>query len=820
MPYKLSATLSGHSSDVRAITSPTNSIILSASRDTTAVSWVRSSPSTPFNQASVLRAGSRFVNSVGYIHPSIDAPQGYAVTGGQDMVLNIFPLDGADKDDPTYSLVGHTANICAIHVSPQGTIISGSWDKTAKVWSQFQLQYDLQGHTEAVWAVLATDEDRFLTASADKTIRLWQQHKTVRTFQGHKDVVRGLAWMPDIGFASCSNDSEIIVWTFEGDIVYTLSGHTSFVYSLSVLHTGDVVSSGEDRSVRVWKDGECSQTIVHPATSVWAVATMPNGDIVSGSSDGVVRVFSEAEERWASAEELKAYGDQVASQALPVQQVGDVKKSDLPGPEALSEPGNKDGQVKMVRNGDLVEAHQWDGMARQWQKVGDVVDAVGSGRKQIYQGKEYDYVFDVDIKDGVPPLKLPYNANENPYTAANRFLEQNDLPLSYIDEVANFIQKNASGTTLGSNNNDYVDPFTGASRYQAQSNSASTGPSSQYMDPFTGASRYSGAPQQAFQPSSEYMDPFTGASRYSGSPQTSTPTPQAARATAIIPCVDSISFKQANVSAMQTKLYQFDEALKNEISTSSLAMYPDELEKIDEAFALLTQVTNGTKTGVPPLTGQHIEAIIPILDRWPSSQRFPVMDLSRLLAAYCAAASAAPGEREQFFACLFKASDWSTIASVRAPMPKPQETNVLLLLRTLANCFMDGTPINEGQWANQVLEALTQAPLGVFNKAQRTCYATILLNFSCAYLKIPIDSSVRSKHVELTLQVLRSEKEDQEVAYRTLVALGNMVYGAKSHRAPLDTTQSNGAKQIIAALPSTFADARIKNVASEVAQLL
>lgn len=66
---------------------------------------------------------------------------------------------------------------------------------------------------------------------------------------------------------------------------------------------------------------------------------MPNGDIVSGCSDGVVRVFSEAEERWASAEALKDYDAQVASQALPLQQVGDVKKSDLPGLEALSVPG-------------------------------------------------------------------------------------------------------------------------------------------------------------------------------------------------------------------------------------------------------------------------------------------------------------------------------------------------------------------------------------------------------------------------------------------------------------------------------------------------
>ena len=66
---------------------------------------------------------------------------------------------------------------------------------------------------------------------------------------------------------------------------------------------------------------------------------MPNGDIVSGCSDGVVRVFSADEARWAPADELKAYEDKVAAQALPAEQVGDVKKSDLPGPEALAEPG-------------------------------------------------------------------------------------------------------------------------------------------------------------------------------------------------------------------------------------------------------------------------------------------------------------------------------------------------------------------------------------------------------------------------------------------------------------------------------------------------
>jgi hypothetical protein len=40
-------------------------------------------------------------------------------------------------------------------------------------------------------------------------------------------------------------------------------------------------------------------------------------------------------------------------------QVGDVKKNDLPGIEALDEPGKKEGQVIMVKaDNGTVEAHQ------------------------------------------------------------------------------------------------------------------------------------------------------------------------------------------------------------------------------------------------------------------------------------------------------------------------------------------------------------------------------------------------------------------------------------------------------------------------------
>jgi hypothetical protein len=51
---------------------------------------------------------------------------------------------------------------------------------------------------------------------------------------------------------------------------------------------------------------------------------------------------------------------------------------------------------------------------------------------------------------------------ENPYQAAHRFLTRNELPLSYLDQVANFIEQNTAAVQLGGPSNQYVDPYTGA----------------------------------------------------------------------------------------------------------------------------------------------------------------------------------------------------------------------------------------------------------------------------------------------------------------------------------------------------------------------
>ena len=49
------------------------------------------------------------------------------MTGGQDSVINVYNIASA-REDPDLTLIGHTQNVCALHVGENGTIVSGSWD--------------------------------------------------------------------------------------------------------------------------------------------------------------------------------------------------------------------------------------------------------------------------------------------------------------------------------------------------------------------------------------------------------------------------------------------------------------------------------------------------------------------------------------------------------------------------------------------------------------------------------------------------------------------------------------------------------------------
>jgi phospholipase A-2-activating protein len=66
-------------------------------------------------------------------------------------------------------------------------------------------------------------------------------------------------------------------YTYTRTHTQTHTGHDNFIYTLAVLPNGDIVSGGEDRTVRVWREGKCACCMRFPNT-VWSVAVTTGGN--------------------------------------------------------------------------------------------------------------------------------------------------------------------------------------------------------------------------------------------------------------------------------------------------------------------------------------------------------------------------------------------------------------------------------------------------------------------------------------------------------------------------------------------------------------
>ena len=633
------------------------------------------------------------------------------------------------------------------------TVLDGARvSSTLRLWRNGSCISVLKGHSGPVLCVCALENGDIVSGSGDSTLKKWIVSKTgcicESTWTGHTDTVRCLCALPGIGIVSGSHDTTLRMWTDTGSKIAEFIGHTALVYSVSANATRDLLVSGsEDNTVRVWNLSvrECTQIIDHPGC-VWAVCILPGGsDFATGCADGVARVFTSDASRAGSADVV---GDFTARNIKYRESAGTgtapssagahaaASNSGLPANlkledvSVLSVPGKRDGDIKCVNEMGVGVAYSWSATTGNWEKIGEITGGPGEvshGNAKTYNGKQYDYLFDVDIGDGVPQRKLPFNVGENPHIVAQKWLEEQNLPETYREQVVDFIVQNTGGSASAA----HMDPY-------------------QNVDPFTGSG--------AYQPLSSSGAAAKGASTQSNG-----------AAMKHIPKRGMVYYDTLPFDNLRKKLLEFSE----QINTTPMAAA--HVECLDHILAALKDVAHYHSSSFR----DQDYAFLGTLFQWPGDKIFPCIDIVRMVIFL--------DDGAQYFASRGTHLLETILSAANAP--DASNPTKLVTLKLLCNCFKHKVLL-EWLVAKleMILNALS--PLSTSdNKHIRLALANLLVNMS-VHLAAPghVGNPVTFQCCSLAAELLRhAPSDDEEVLFRSLVTIGTSVYASADMKGLIGT---------------------------------
>jgi WD40 repeat protein len=261
--------------------------------------------------------------SMGYLKENEDPIQKAITTGNWHLVpakkLDEYLSDGERADELIKTLEGHTDLLESLLVLNDETLVSGSADKTIKVWdiNTGRELHTLTGHSECInllW--ISFDNATLVSGSIDGQIKLWDIATGIElnTFSYYNEEPWAIIVAPDglkvvsikqrqkrhqairlwdinIGadlntFLSDSHITEVVVVTPDGTKIISGSDYNSFMH--------DIYFTG-DKTIKIWDlaQGKELHTLYGHQARILSLAITPDSNkVISGSSDRSIKVWN------------------------------------------------------------------------------------------------------------------------------------------------------------------------------------------------------------------------------------------------------------------------------------------------------------------------------------------------------------------------------------------------------------------------------------------------------------------------------------------------------------------------------------------------
>ena len=198
----------------------------------------------------------------------------------------------------TQTLTVHTDKVVSLIQLNAGYIVTGSYDKTIKVWDIKQGKCILSLNEKGfVFCLSEFEPYKILAGNSLNSINLWDIENpkdNIFSFIQHELWVNCLVKCDSNFFASCSNDAMIYIWDYYKKIsVAGLRGHLDCILTLIKLNDGKLCSGSADSTIKIWDWKKQCCVLELKTNDQWikSLYQLNDGTLLSGALESSIKLY-------------------------------------------------------------------------------------------------------------------------------------------------------------------------------------------------------------------------------------------------------------------------------------------------------------------------------------------------------------------------------------------------------------------------------------------------------------------------------------------------------------------------------------------------